>query len=928
MKLTLSHFFFFLFLSFAATAQNVYSVKGAVTDTVSNLKLKNTSVSVLHSKDSTLVRYTRVGEDGTFTLGNLPKGKLFLLVTYPGYADYVEQFKLDSTKQHIDFGTIKLTLKATLLANVIIKAKAASVKLKGDTTEFNASSFVIQPNSKVEDLLKQLPGIQVDKDGKITAQGKTVTKVLVDGEEFFGDDPTLVTKNIRADMVDKVQLFDKSSDQAAFTGIDDGKKTKTINIKLKEDKKNGYFGKLDGGGGTDGYFQEQLMFNAFQGKKKFSVYGTFANTGVVGLGWQDNSKYGGVEMELVDGGFSFNDSGNALDTFDGQYNQMGIPNVKNGGAHYDSKWNSDKESINANYKIGAINIDGTKNTLTQNNLPTGIINTSSDQSFHDYQFRQKADGTYKIKLDSTSDLKVSIDGTLQNSQANSDFIAKSLRGDDVMLTGSDRNVSNNEHDKLLNAKLLYTKKLKKIGRTISLNLSEAFSQKETKGYLKSESDFFNTAGNKDSSQVVNQYKTSLVKSNVFNANLVYTEPLNKILTLIVNYGVGINNSNANRQSFDLSPAGTYNTLDSLYSNNYQFNQFSNQAGAIMNYKKDKTVVNFGTKVTDVHFDQTNLYDNSSLKRTFINWNPQAKYRYNFSQNQILSLNYTGTTKQPDIGQIQPVVINTDPLNITLGNPDLKPSFQHTIDFNYYSYKVMKGSDFYLGGSYNLNTHAIVNNQTTDSAGKNTIQAINLIGKVTTSANVYIGADRKINALDMSAGLNGAYNNSTSYSYTNNVLNKTTLATYAPAVNFYKSKLKKFDINGSFGPTYTTNESSLQKDINGNGWGARGNLNVFIFLPAHFAISTNDNYEYQGKTQAFNTNFSKLIINTAISKKFFKNEGLKILLSANDLLNQNVGFNRTATGSMMTQNSYTTIKRYFMASISWDFSQMGGAPAKK
>ena len=179
----------------------------------------------------------RAAEDGSFSIKGLNPGKFILLMSYPGYADYVEHFTLDSLHQLHNFGNVSMQLKERLLKEVIIKGTAAAIKIKGDTTEFNAAAYTIQPNAKVEDLLKQLPGIQVDKDGKITAQGQRVNKVLVDGEEFFGDDPTLVTKNIRADMVDKVQLYDKKSDQAAFTGIDDGQKTKTINIKLKDDKK-------------------------------------------------------------------------------------------------------------------------------------------------------------------------------------------------------------------------------------------------------------------------------------------------------------------------------------------------------------------------------------------------------------------------------------------------------------------------------------------------------------------------------------------------------------------------------------------------------------------------------------------------------------------------------------------------------------------
>src|SRR5690606_7528747 len=204
-----------LTIELTAFSQSDFSIKGAVTDTATNTKLGNTTISVLNAQDSILRAFTRTKSDGTFTLNNLAKGEYILLVTYPKYADYVESFHLDSLKEH-NFGSIHMILTSQLLAEVVITGRQP-ITIKGDTTEYDAASFKLQPNAKVEDLLKQLPGIQVDKDGKITAQGQTVNKVLVDGEEFFGDDPTLVTKNIRSDMVDKVQLYDKQSDQAAFT---------------------------------------------------------------------------------------------------------------------------------------------------------------------------------------------------------------------------------------------------------------------------------------------------------------------------------------------------------------------------------------------------------------------------------------------------------------------------------------------------------------------------------------------------------------------------------------------------------------------------------------------------------------------------------------------------------------------------------------
>src|ERR1700743_777817 len=281
-----------LVFSAVAFAQNSYSVKGAISDSVEHIKLERSAVSVLQAKDSILVKFCFTNADGGFALNSLSKGKYILLVSCPDYADYVEQFSLDSANQAHDFGKISLQLRSRLLKEVIVKGTASQMKIKGDTTEFNAKAFVIQPNAKVEDLLKQLPGITVDKDGKITAEGQTVSKVLVDGEEFFGDDPTLVTPNIRADMVDKVQLYDKKSDQATFTGIDDGVKIKTLNIKLKEDKKNGSFGKITSGVGTDSYYEGQLLYNKFKAKEKFSVYGTVANDGKTGLGFEDNSKLG------------------------------------------------------------------------------------------------------------------------------------------------------------------------------------------------------------------------------------------------------------------------------------------------------------------------------------------------------------------------------------------------------------------------------------------------------------------------------------------------------------------------------------------------------------------------------------------------------------------------------------------------------------
>ncbi|MCZ4223896.1 outer membrane beta-barrel family protein [Pedobacter rhodius] len=923
MKRKLLSLCFLIFCFVSVNAQNLHTIKGRIIDTASTTILGNTSISILNAKDSTMVKFTRALDNGSFEVGNIRNGKYILLVSYPKYADFVDHFTLDSTKKDIDYGKINLTGKAQILADVIIKGNRSAIKIKGDTTEFDPQAYSIEPNSKVEDLIKQFPGIQVDKDGKITAQGQKNVKVLVDGEEFFGDDPTLVTKNIRADMVDKVQLYDKKSDQATFTGIDDGEKTKTLNIKLKENAKNGYFGKATGGIGTDNYYQGQLLFNKFTGKKKFSAYGLLGNNGQVGLNWEDSQKLGSSGNATVsdDGGIYFTGGGDEFEGWGGQYNDQGIPVARTGGLHFDNKWNSDKETLNTNYKIGSLKVTGDRNTISQNNLASGIINNTSNQTFDNDIFRQKLDAMYEIKLDTTLTLKVNVDGTLKQSKTFQDYGTLSTRGDNSLLNTSSRTLTNDADDKIFNFNALLTKKLKKKGRTLSLNLSQSSTNSQTEGYLNSTNSFYNTAGTLDSIARVNQYKVNDITNSAFKSNLAYTEPLSKSLSLIVNYGLNLITGRSDRKSFNESMSGRYDILDNQFSNDYQLNQTINQGGAIFNYKKGKTVINAGSKFSGVNFKQEDLYNNKTYNRNFVNYMPQAMYQYNFSQQKSFRINYNGNTNQPSLDQIQPIRVNTDPLNITLGNPELKPSFRSSLNVRYNTYKVLTSQSLYISGYYSFTNNPIVNNVFTDAAGKSTYQAVNLTDKVPANFSVYSSIDRKILGITMGLGFNMNGNNS--YNYINNVLNETKNMTYSPQININRYKEGKYNFYAYFGPDYTTTEASVQQAFNSNGWGASGYFSGSVQLPGKFEINSDGEYTYRGKTQAFNESFSQFLLNVTFSKKFFKAQNLRASIKGNDLLNQNQGFSRSAFNGNITQTSYTTIRRYFMATVSWDFTRMGG-----
>jgi hypothetical protein len=917
-------------------AQNPYSIKGIVADTASYAKLQNATISILNAKDSTLYKFTRAKADGSFAISPMKKGNFILLLTYPAYADYVSPFVLDSVNRNFDFKQINMKSKAKLLNEVIIKGQAAAIKIKGDTTEFNAGSYTIQPNDKVEDLLKKFPGMQVDKDGKITAQGKTVSKVLVDGEEFFGDDPTLVTKNLRADMVDKVQLFEKSSDQATFTGVDDGQKTTTLNIKLKEDKKSGYFGKVDGGIGTDNFYESQLMFNKFKAKQKFSIYGISSNTGKIGLGWEDRNKYGasGSEnVEFIDGGMYISGGGgDDLDSYGGSYYGEGIPVAHTGGAHYDTKWNDDKESINTNYKIGSLGVKGRKNTLNQNNQPDRVINTNSDQTTDNSIFRQKLDVTYQIKLDTTSNLKVTVDGGLKNSDTYLHYESIGRRGNNSLLNSSIRTVDNEGDETSFNVSAFYNKKLKKLGRNYSINVSQRVNEKNDEGFLNSDNITFKEDESQDTRKIIDQFKTNSTKSSIFSTNITYNEPLTKSLSLILNYGISLNNSNSDRKSLNKSTSGVYDVLDLEYSNDFDADQLINQGGAVFNYKKNKTILTWGTKVSAVKFDQYEAYSKSSYDRKFVNWIPQASYQYKFSNQKSLRFSYNGNTSQPTVDQLQPVRVNTDDFNIPEGNPNLKPSYNNNFSINYNSYKIISSQGIYLSGRFGFTNNQITSSTTTSAGGKSIYKAVNLENETPINYSTYVDFNRKIKALDINAGVSFNVYGRSNYNYVTDIsnvtrLNKTTTASYSVSLSLYKSKEKKYDFQLYGGPSYNKSQTSLQPELNNDGYSAYGSGSFTLFLPGKVQLKADANVEYTGKTKSFDEDVTVFILNSSIVKSFFKGENLKLSLKGNDLLNQNRGFSRRAYNNNITQESYITIKRYFMFSLTWDFSKMGAGVKK-
>jgi hypothetical protein len=905
-----------------AIAQHA-AIRGTVTDTSSRVNLSNAVISLLRSKDSVLYSFTRSISQGKFSLGHLPAGKFILLVTYPKYADYVDHLDIKDSST-IDLGKVILTLKAQLLAEVVVRQKIAAIKLKGDTTEYAADSFHVQPNATVEELLKQLPGIQVDKDGKITAQGEKVQKVLVDGEEFFGDDPTLVTQNLRADMVDKVQVFDKKSDQAAFTGIDDGQKTKTINLKLKDNKKNGYFGKVSAGAGTDGYYDSQAMLNMFRKKEKFSAYGILSNTGKTGLNWQERDSYGqsfasSVDYDETNGYFMFTGSNDELDSWNGQYNGQGYPTVKTGGLHYNNKWNDDRQSVNGNYKALQLDVNGSSATNSQYILPDTFYYNNQRQNFTNRIIRNRLNGSYEFQFDSTSSLKITADGGTDHKLTGNHYISEALASDSALVNRSMRDISTAGDTRNTNSNILWRKKLPKKGRTVSVNFRETYEKGSSEGYLYADNLFYRN-GATASQQITDQYKRYNNESLLFDSKVTYSEPLSAVSSLIANYGVTVNNSISNRSSFNKSNGGKYTELDSVYSNDYRFNVFSHLGGLVYNLVKKKLRFNAGSNIGFTNFSQQDLHADTSVKRNFVNWYPQATLTYSFTSQRRLWIWYSGNTTQPSIQQIQPTHNNDDPLNISIGNPGLKPQFGNNINLNFNDYKVLTDRYIYASLSYQFTQNAISSKNTVDSNSKRVYQSVNLDGN--RSAYAYFNYGFKWKGPGINIEFNANINQSRYMSIVNNFLNATNSANYTAGTNLYKSKEKKFSLGFNAAATYTTSTSSVQTNIKTSYWTFVIHPDADLFLPLKFQVHADCDLNLRQKTGAFDRNTNVALLNAWFGKKLLKSDALLIRASVNDLLNQNIGFSRRVNSNFISQNTYTTIQRFFMLSVSWNFNKAG------
>ena len=909
-------FFLLVVFNVSAKAQLNINFKGQVVDTTEKVQLFNASVNLLRAKDSVLIKTIRTSKDGRFEFSIEKEGKYLLMISYPQYADYID--KVDAVGgSNIDLMKIYLNTKAHLLQEVIVKNTVSAIRVKGDTTEYKADSFHVTPNADVQELLKKMPGIQVNAKGEITTQGERVNKVLVDGEEFFSDDPAVVTKNLRADAIDKVQVFDKKSDQANFTGIDDGIKSKTINLQLKEDKKNGYFGKAEIGTNFGEFGNGKLMANAFKGKKKLASYFTTDNTRFDALSWDETRNYsdgGNTVTEMgEDGGMSISFSG------DGDYDDnTGLPNQQSAGAVFGNKWDKISTNNTAQYQHLLTNSLGTNYTKT----------LLQDASFSNYTTNKQRMDKKKYKFNTINEWGTDTSGIFKIILKVADVLkegfttyeGKTMGESGQLINQTNRQTTLSEDDKTLASTLSFRKKFAKKGRTISVVSDLNFNDKAQNGLLNSGNKYFNNTGSDFKNDSIDQLKINTQKTASINSSFIYTEPLGKKSFLIFKYGLNIGKNEAERSSFNKSNSGYYgNKVDTL-SNHFIFNTVVNTGSINFRYVEKKYNVAIGSGFGNAQYRLEDFQKNTQRSVQFNNFIPSFQINYNPKQQQRYKFDYTGNNTNPTLQQIQPIIDNTDPLNISIGNPNLKQGFSNKFNFSASDYKVLKSRYIGINSNFSTTDNAISNSSKIDALGRRTNQYINVQGNYNFTTGLNYG-------MELYKGIIGGFNISATKSrYVNFVnlarnVNDNSNMTYGVSFNYYGEKPYGFYVQINANNNKTV--SSIRPGSSTNYWSYNMYSNAqlkFKKIKTYIDISMDANV-YQ-KSIVFPDQRNIYILSPSIRKVFTKSDAWELKLYVFDLLNQNTNVSRNISSNFISEQTNNGIRKYFLLGVVYNFSKNG------
>ena len=894
-------------------------VKGKLVDTTGQVLL-NATISVLQKKDSSLVDYTMSDSKGSFEIKNLSLGDYQIFISFTGYEVYKGSFSIITYKRILDFGLIMLWPEYKTLSTVVVTE--SPVKMNGDTISFKANAFNSKPDATVEDVLKKIPGVQVQKDGSIKAMGEQVQKVYVDGKEFFGNDPKLATKNLTADMVDQIQVFDDMSEQARFTKIDDGSRTKSINIKLKKDKRKGDFGRATVGVGSNSRYEGNFSFNHFRGNKRVSLVGSANNTNKLSYTFTDFSSSGGSSQFSNGGGGA---SGSGMVNASGG-SLGGISRPLSTGINFNDTWGT-KIDFRSSYFYSDNSNILEQNKFRRNTFPgDSASETASYSNIINGNRTHRLNVRWEYHIDSVNSLlyianfgKQQFDGTtVDTSVTFSDGINKYLAA----------KVSTNKHDDRdginYSGELLYRRKFKKPGRTFTLGWRNGKGDNESNGNNRSPIITYKSDGSIASVINLNQQTFQENESGNNTISTSYTEPIGQNKLFEINYAYSGSNNVSDRETYDFnSGSGKYDLLNTLQTNYFDYTNTSNRVGFNFRHqlKKFNYQVGLGYQISNMENRSitASTGKDTTIHQQFTNLFPTANINYAITRSKNIKIYYRGRTNAPSVTQLQNVPDVSNPLLIKTGNPSLKQEFVNNININYNAFAFASQRFFSASVSVNYTGNKIVNSIDSLNAVTIIYKPENMNGSFSGSGTASLNFPvKKIKGLNV------------------NLTNMMYLSRDANLVYKKKNFTTIFQVNQSAGINYGKDNFDLSVSTafvyNIVAYDVKGGSNTKYFNQAYSAdltyrfknrfyfLTDFDYYISSGRTVGYNKDV--FLWNMSFAKKFFQTNTAEIKFTVYDIFKQNNGINRIIGENYFEDVRANVVPSFYMLTVSYNFNHFG------
>lgn len=911
---------FLLSISLQAQTPSRVTIKGIVADTTGELTAFAT-VMLLNPKDSTLVNFTRTGNEGEFSFKNVKNSPYLIKVSYVGHLP-LQQYLPVSNAEVNEVGTLKIKPITSELLEVVVKAAKATLSIRGDTIEYDASSFKVPPGSSVEDLLRRLPGIDVDADGNIKAQGKDVKRVYVDGKTFFGDDPKAATKNLGAETISKVQVYNESSEQAKLTGVDDGKKEKAMNLELKEEYKKGAFGKLTAAVGTEERWAGRGSYNRFNQKEQLSFIGFGNNINQTGVNWEDYGEFKGQntfnDHDNGDFGFggnnrfySFGGDDSPFNNFDGR----GFTTNYGGGANYN--YDHKKLKFNASYFYKETSLDLEQFTDRQTFLPDTTYFNNESLSKTDFRGSHSLNSRINYDIDSSDLIVFKLESRYSTSNANT--LENQVFSDEQRIATNQLDLNNgNALDAWrLSGSGIYRHRFEKKGRSFALSAGYNDSQSDGTETLQSDNKYLSTGGVTE----IRLYNSNTNNTKQFKSSALYTEPLSKrwFSETFINFSQ--TNNEVNRPTGD--PENNNQRIDSL-SVYYEQEVTYARVGSSVRYSHNGLNTSLGLAGQNLQLGGQYSVDKglpplaNPISQQYNNLIPNVSLEYQLPNDMWVSSDYSYSVSEPRFNDLQPIPIVTNPLFRREGNPDLKPQRSHNIGANVNYWNSGSMANFGLGADLNIFDSQIVYNQTVefvDSIGARTIsRPENVSGGQ--GFNSYIWSNIPIIKTKLTVNFNPNININRSPSFINGQENETFSKSYNLRLGFNFTPSTKLIAGLSGNARFNDISYSVQTEQNQKIRNYGGDVSVKWQFMNKMFLETNFNYnQYENDRFAFSQSIG--IWNASVRRLFGKNNRIEVRLAAFDLLNQRVNVNQSGSQNYVIYSTAPTLARYFMLSVSYN-----------